>query len=386
MAPRRFVLMVVGLTSLVLLLIAAVNVVADPGSIYLKKFLTRSEFDLYASVLSSTTHGLKADGWNERKMNVAKAKRAASVQCAVLGSSHVMYVSSHRRPSVTGDYCRSLINMGVSGGSLEDVAISLQVMVSEETLPERVIIGIDPWTLHFDSDSRWREHEAIYGNALVTFGAEGAIRPRQPYWAKVTANLLNLEYLTESLALLRKTGIRTLVGQHVAKFRSDSQFAADKLRPLVVESLDYERGGEVAVTLPDGSHMSARSSLEHPEVPWFDRGYKITDGQVDPARAVMDPKAVALLVSMVRKVRASGVEIAFLLTPYHPNVWAAAESRTVPVMREVSAAVRDIGAREGIPVFGSFDPADVGCGPSEFFDYMHPRPTCLRRIFAQGDQ
>ena len=110
----------------------------------------------------------------------------------------------------------------------------------------------------------------------------------------------------------------------------------------------------------------------------FDKGDKIP-----PYDKPVSPDAVRLLSTMARYLKEVGVEVYFMQTPYHPNVWDASTGATLFVMRAVSDAVRQVSREQGIPTIGSFDPREVGCRADEFYDYMHPTPSCLGKLFQK---
>ena len=94
---------------------------------------------------------------------------------------------------MVADYCETVMNLGVSGGGLEDLVIFIYVMASEHQLPHTLFISIDPWTLYFNSDIRWKEHEDVYKNALAVFESDDASL-RESYWSQLAANVVNLHY------------------------------------------------------------------------------------------------------------------------------------------------------------------------------------------------
>ena len=73
------------------------------------------------------------------------------------------------------------------------------------------------------------------------------------------------------------------------------------------------------------------------------------------------------------------VEVYFLLSPYHPDVFERMKSNAA-VFMDVEQYMRRLAADYSVPVLGSYDPAPYKCNPSEFYDGMHPKSTCLDQI------
>ena len=81
--------------------------------------------------------------------------------------------------------------------------------------------------------------------------------------------------------------------------------------------------------------------------------------------------------------RQRGVNVVFLMTPYHPfialHVYNNPEGFTG--FFEVEPWVREFAAMNGIPVYGSYHAGRVGIQESMFFDGLHCKPEALRLMF-----
>ena len=106
-----------------MLTIAGVNFVVDPGEIYLKKILADIKAKEFSDKLFLSERGVIQSGWNERLVKTTLAKSAGNFDCIVMGSSHVMQISEVRNTGNIKDNCNTLLNLGVSGGSLEDLSV-----------------------------------------------------------------------------------------------------------------------------------------------------------------------------------------------------------------------------------------------------------------------
>jgi len=50
-------------------------------------------------------------------------------------------------------------------------------------------------------------------------------------------------------------------------------------------------------------------------------------------------------------------------------------------METVPGIARELADQLDVRILGSYDPRVIGCGQTEFFDFMHAQYSCLDRIF-----
>lgn len=144
----------------------------------------------------------------------------------------------------------------------------------------------------------------------------------------------------------------------------------------VAESVDEEVGGEHTITLQDGSYVSSSKNIaaaRNQPIPIGGTNFKV-DGVIN------DYQAIAAYRSLIKWVRSQGVEPVLLMTPYHHNVWKLEASLNVKAMVATESIVRNMGAEMGVQVIGSYRPEAVGCTPDEFYDFMHPKASCVAKI------
>lgn len=190
------------------------------------------------------------------------------------------------------------------------------------------------------------------------------------YFWKITKNLFNGEYFYHSILSLKRTS---------KKEKSETLF--EKAIQFPDKEFVYTEGYfDEAITLPDGSHVYSHSWLKgqkHASVAIGGGGYKI-DGKE------YDPQALEYLRMLVELYRYNEVDIKFIMTPYHPNVFKKGKTKPVVHFSVVEQVVNDFSRENNIKSYGSFFPDKLGCLDSEFYDYMHPTNECLGRIdFSQ---
>lgn len=344
--------------------IISINLFVDPGKIYLKKIVTEQKANDYIKKLLDTKNGLVRDGWNERLIKTTLAKEAGDFECVVLGSSHIIQISSIRKIGNIQTQCGNLLNLGVSGGSLEDIFVFSYLIFKNNKLPKKVFIDIDPWTLKFNMDSRYGAYmnEYVKMNELLTINNKVETIS---YEEKVLKNLINWEYFYYSIQTLKDK-----------KLKAFDYFNKKIITPS--KSYIYSRGYEKSIILPDGGHIYsseyiAKQEKNNPNIPIGGGDYKISGKEYDIF-------AVNNLIKLLTLYQSNDVKVNFILTPYHPNVFKNEKTKSVKHMETVKKVITEIAQKYNIKIYGSFFPGELGCKENEYLDFMHPTTECLRKI------
>lgn len=100
-------------------------------------------------------------------------------------------------------------------------------------------------------------------------------------------------------------------------------------------------------------------------------------------RLLIEPEAVESFEKMIKSLQADGVRIVFLQTPFHPAYYKNIQgSPRFDDLQAVKAQVIELGKKLNVPVGGSYDAEELGCGEDEFRDYHHSTESCLVKVFA----
>jgi len=336
-----------------------VNIVYDPAGIYRASSHSPRE---YANKLIQSRHGLffEADLWNDRLVKFELAQLAGKADCVVIGSSHSRQVSSFRKKKSLRGMCKKIINLSVSGALLEDHIALSYVVANADQKPKKIIFGIDPWVFHIGKGLAWQNaYPDMYKHALMELNwADTHTTDSVKLSSAKLSNLLSLEYTIRS----------------VKKAMFLDTHGAGSIR--AAPSFDEGVGLVAPVMLPDGSLIYSAKKISDAET--------FPVAKVDPVYLTegtyYDLKALDLyrrhMLSLINK----GITPVFLLTPYHPNVWANAKSRNTLTMKVVEPVIRKLASQLEIEVLGSYDPGVIGCKPNEFLDFQHATPDCLARI------
>jgi hypothetical protein len=348
-------------TAFVILVFAAsINFIVDPAGVYRPD---RDSATKFAATLIQAENGLwwQDESFSDRAIKMSLAKYSNQYECVVIGSSHVMQVGSARKINSLVNICSSILNLGVSGASIED-QFALAYLALKDGHPKKIVLGVDLWTFAFGKDHRWSFYSDDYLQARRNvFGGTSLITSEEPSGSLQSKlrNLLSLEYTIKSF--------RKAIGDFT--HGSDRHLAI--LAPKTGES-----GGAHAALLRDGSLLYSGSYIEQAKGKPIALGGELygTDGILN------DPGAINAYRALLLWIKSKGVEPILLLTPYHQNVWKAANSKNTLALKATEPIVLQIASDLGIAVLGSYNPEAVGCLSTEFFDFMHPTADCLSKL------
>lgn len=334
--------------------VAAFNAKLDTAGLYLRHVDDVPALaGAYAERLLRASDGEGLVAWSaEREVKLELARRA-DADCYVLGSSHVVSI---RRDGLTdAGTCRALVNLGVSGGSIEDFLILL-AQVAEHPQTRRVYLGLAPWSLKWGVDKRWQAYAHAAGPARELFALPASRLDAAAAEQARYLNLINLGYFLRNVQSLWQYGV-------------------GGPPPLTIEPAAQAGEGR-AVTRPDGSHRYAQTYLRTMPPP----RHLVGDGRFDIAKPFLAPDAVEVLGRVVETLRRRDIETVFLLTPYHPKVWDCANAMVCQALEQVEAQVRRLAGQHAVKVVGSYRPAPFGLGDADFHDDMHLAPSAIARL------
>ena len=344
---------------LIVCLAGLLNYVVDPAGIYREPGWSPRA---YAYLLHKAEYGLWAPSGkiNERLLAKEKCRYLNSIEGVVIGSSHVMSISSLRIPPSLHNICQSIQNLGVSGGSIEDHLTLAYLALRQVKQGKKCILGIDPWTFAFGKDARYSTYRNDYDEALAEILLK--TKPKYNLFSKIDvtklSNLVNLEYTARS--------IKTAFNDY-------------KSWPPIITQESFPNmaiGGKDSAYLKDGSIVySAKyiADCNSTPIPIGGLTYK-TDSPCNTKEGI---EAYRFLLLWIKD---KGAEPILLMTPYHENVWKAPSSLDVVAMRATEIIVLKLARELNLRVVGSFDPVVAGCQPSDFYDCMHTKPEGLAKL------
>jgi hypothetical protein len=348
------------LSLLSLMVIAIINFTVDPGRIYPSlltpdKYGKSSPRELVEQLIQSDYGVYLPDNiWNIRDIKHELALHSTSAQCAVIGSSHIMQISSIGEQTSLPGNCSTLINLGVSGASLEDYLALSETLLQNKNPPKIIAFGIDPWALNFNRDVRWKRYSQKYLTIRTKLLGGSSDNPPDTRLEPLR-NLINREYFLRSMSLIGSERNKSIE---------------------LVSEFDPQMRLKHPVILPDGSLFYAAKNIGEvtPDTISGINDYKIINDQW------FHEEAVELFILLVNFLQQQEFKIIFTLTPYHPKVWSFMDQSVVSAMKAVELKIHEIAKATGAQVIGSYHPGKIGCKADEFNDSMHVVKTCLNKL------
>jgi hypothetical protein len=354
-----------GTTAFVLAVAGGINFIVDPANIYREGRVTPES---YAEALMRSEHGLYyIDGMvDERLLVKAIASNSLTDDCIVIGSSHVMQIGNNNESKALHDICGSILNLGVSGGGIEDHFTIAYLALKQHKVgrPNKIILGLSPWVFAFGKDQRWSIYRDDYllSKAEILSADKGitSIPSAEIEEAikKKMSNLINLEYTIRSL----KTIIR--------------DFKSGKPTIAAAPVLDITVGGEYPIRLRDNSLVySAKyiSDAIDAHIPFGGISYA-TEGVLN------QPSAINAYRDLILWIKSKGIEPVLLMTPYHENVFKSSKSPNAVALGATEPIVLKLALDLDVKIIGSYDPHMFGCLSNEFYDFMHPTAKCVDKL------
>lgn len=257
----------------------------------------------------------------------------------VLGSSRVMQVGTHNLGA-------DVLNLAVSGASVEDL-VAISNMASQKFEPSSILIGIDPWLFNAKSEqNRWKTLKAEYLSGVQELG--------------ITLSG------TVSSDVRQNKDTESVIAQLYDYFNL-STFSAEDDKPEYLSKIRHDGSRVYNIFYANKDPLS------------------VEKGAMEFASYAMDPfefsdenrQLLSRLISHLSKRH----KATLVLSPYHPALYQFMADHDRKFL-EIEKISRDLAAELNVELLGSYDPEVAGCAPDEFYDGMHPKESCMEKVFA----
>ncbi len=279
-----------------------------------------------------------------------------------LGSSRVMQINASHFPGHT------FLNNGVSGASIEDLCGIVQIYEEKNCLPKRIVWGLDPWTLNARSEQDgWKTLYLEYKRFLRRIAGQKT-NPGNDAWEHTASLFVKNDYM---LQLLSPSYFKI----------SLQKLLYPGIQPITTSSIIND--GNTKLT--DGSiyYGSSYRSATKEQVEQRAQNYVVGKIYGVEQFEEIDTDIQAKFEFLTEHLRSKGVQISFVLVPYHPTVFdvISHKEKYAPVLQSESY-FRAFAAGKGIPLVGSFDPGATTFGPDDYYDGMHPSLQGIGKLMA----
>ena len=359
---RIFLAIKAGIVFILVAALVFVNYRIDRGFYFYNAALSRQ----YAQYLQQ---GYALDNYslmNERVVRTSYLNELDSpLNTVAIGSSRILQLSQ----DMVGEDV-PFFNLGSSGGGLEDMLGFIYRLELTSGLPQNLILGIDPWLLNPDPINLHPLCDMDLYNEFLEkrLGIDTEYTPTKlgeqntalSYWY----NLFSLSYLRRNI-----------------RFWREHQNGVPESNIVPPEML-YRQ--ETDVLLSDGSVLYSSLYRNSPrEQITLDVRFHSVSFIFMRNFFELDTSRCTIFEKTVQYLKDKGVNVIFLLTPYHPlqyeyvvinNTSFSGFFMTEPWFTAVAKAY-------DIPLYGSFNPFVLGCEYADFYDAWHVRREALPKFF-----
>ena len=322
----------------------SVNYIGDASNLFTTGFEKK-----IASILFNNQHATNISNYDDRllqKAIIANLEKRPEV--LIIGSSRTMLINSSFFKQ------GRVVNNSVTGATIQDLIALYQMYANENILPQKIILGIDPWTFNANNGQmRWKSNEAAYQSfyqaAAVKEGSLNLDKYQQ---------LISLSYFQASLEKLPSS-------------------EATSSGPLATNAI-YNEGN---TKLFDGAltYKKAYREASPSEIVAKAKNYASRSLYSIENFTRLDPDLKKEFEALIEAITKNKIELTLFLTPYHPIVYEQVKIRS-PRVLEAEEYIRSYSEAKGLKYYGSFDPDKAGADASDFYDGMHLNEKGVRKM------
>ena len=262
----------------------------------------------------------------------------------IIGSSRVMQISNT-------DFDEQVLNLGVSGASIED-HIAITEMALEKFNVDKIFIGIDPWL--FNKNNKQSRYKSISNEYLLS--------------------LENIQSMSKNNLILRSYNSQNEYSFY-EKFL-ENLYDFFNLRKLNLEIKEYEINNLAKDhILRDGKRVYGNlrkqeklKKLKAKVIKYSMLNYKFSNENFNNYK-----NFIKYLVKVHQK------KVILIMSPYHSPSYKLS-IKEIPHYLIVEKKVQALGQDMNVRVIGSYNPNKIPCNDNEFYDYMHPKESCMNKI------
>jgi peptidoglycan/LPS O-acetylase OafA/YrhL len=259
----------------------------------------------------------------------------------VIGSSRIMQISND-------NFNKQILNLGVSGASVED-HIAITLMALEKFNVDTILLGADPWLFNdFANQIRWKSISEEYTNSLKS------IQQKSKSY-KVIEN----KHYRENYFLYEQFLEKLYNFLNIRKL--DLEIKANQIDNLTKEVI--LRDGKKVVTSKEIEGKIKANVIEYSMYQ-----YKFSDEYYEIYKSF-----IKHLTDVHNK------EVVLVLPPYYlPSYKLSIQAK--PFYTDLERKFKKLSKETNIKIIGSYDASSVSCDDDEFYDDMHPKDSCMKKI------
>lgn len=359
---------------LLLAFVMYVNYTVDPGKLFQATSSNSVELTAAAIILKGA-NAANLGNYNERLIKRVIARDGPAYSTLIFGSSRGAMITAE----MVGD--PNAMNLSVTGGTLDDFLGLFGVyMQNHETLPERVVVCVDPWLFNDNfQDPRFAESlgDGYHYTLTQLLGRDGVpdslLNISAIYQKGEEVGFFDLGFDTCKQIIsipYFQTAVSSLFSENidmsgVREIReSDDDFGALRSDGSYCYPLDYRNS--------DQDTVNYRAGVQLPNnMLGYDK-YDTATGE-----------KYALLRDFVAYLRGNGVRVDFIVLPIHPIIYMQVFStdKYHPYI-QTDSVLADVAAEYGCNIVGALNPMAVDTDETDFLDGYHYKPYVGEQLAA----
>lgn len=328
----------------IILIVFLVNLISDPASLFK---------GIELKIATDISNGFNVTGVANIDERILQKKVIENIQnppeTIILGSSRIMMVGR-------AYYGIKSRNNGVSGASLEDIIAIYQIYKEEGIKPKKFVIGVDPWLFNQNNgQSRWlsikNDYDRYYNEESNQFIVDLPIHKYE--------QLFSLSYFQASIKSLSKN--------------------VNNNKPIATQNeLNNTLTRLIDGTITYGNDYRTKSGREVEDAAKnYINGNIYSIENFNDISEEIKTKFENFIVDLLK----NGIEIEFLLMPYHPIVWQhIEENEKYKAVQDVESYMYNFANKNSIKITGSYNPEPFMLSSTDFYDGMHLSPDGIKKV------
>ena len=263
----------------------------------------------------------------------------------VIGSSRIMQVSND-------DFNKEVLNLAVAGASIED-HIAITLMALEKFQIDTILLGADPWLFNkFNNQFRWKSISKEYHTSLKNIQVNS-----------IENNILQYNNYKKNYVFYENILDKLFYYLNIRKL--DLDFKENQIKNFTK-----------TVVLRDGKKLEASQDMQKKIQPvvikYSMKKYLFSDEYYETYK-----NFIKYLKYRHNK------EVVLVLSPYHIPSYNKTKKRNPSLFLNYLNSenkFKELSQELNIKIIGSYDANTIPCGKKEFYDFMHPKDSCMKRI------
>ncbi|MEG0514352.1 MAG: hypothetical protein RR523_01835 [Cetobacterium sp.] len=334
----------------ILFIICLFNYLVDPENIF-KKYT-----ELKPLIKERSNIGVNFN-IDERKFKGFLLENTHNIDTLIVGSSRIMILNDSFFDN------QKIFNAGVSGAGLEDQMAFIDIYRNKfNSLPKKIILGIDPWAFNLNSDVRYKSIEDNYLSLKKDIsGMNNSIDINKIIDKYKT--LATYSYLRDSFNFFKKNNF-TIPKLNFTKIPDDN---LDIFKGNIYLANDYSL--LYSKEYRENNYGQVWNDSIHYQIYGFDK---------------INPTLKNEFENLINFLLKKKTEIIIFLAPYSPNSYSEYE-KNYPhyynLLNNIENYLTKIANNsDNISLIGSYNPYKFNLKQTDFYDGMHLRRSKLSNI------